>query len=429
MAVILCGAAAGSERPLGSARRLTELRVPVAGATVIIKKPLWSSHVDASSFEDLLAVGEGVAAFAVGGRICGFKESTGGVAWCAGKGTSPAFALGEVAYRDAGGTVRAVDARTGAERWYDARRNVIALWSAGAGFIVVDRVDASGESRYRELDGAGKTLWEAHLAGSIQRPYFDYPYVIQSATTSGGTIVIEEYLLRLGSGGGIKADLGGAAAIAGVEPRLIFLSRGAQGREIEDRFLSFDLVGVDYAGKMRSHLHFAPEYATNASYLSEHPASIAGQFESAASVREERGWIYGQVLANVYRYRLDDGERQRADLVSSGATWLGGPYRGALFFSRSDGVWMLRPTRNAIAAQLVAASTSAVSAFAVARDRAYVGFADGRIRGFNVTNGATTLASSTCVPTLIGASASRVFVVCGGGSTWTIDVFATGPSV
>ena len=418
---VLCAIAPRAES-LDSPRRLPELRLPGGATTAAVHYALWSHRADAADGPlNALAIGGGIVAFAIDGRICGFKESTGRMAWCANAGASPVFASGRVVYRAAGGTVRAVNARTGTESWHDHRKYATALWSATSGSIVANGKSIQG-SAYRELDGDGTSLWETRFSGSIGQPYFAFPYVVQSVVMSGATSFIDEYLLRLGRGGGLKAHLGSAATIAGVEPGSIILARGRQRVDLDDRFLTFDVLSVDYTGKVRSHFQFAPDYSTNARYFHEHRSSVAGQEESAASVREELGWIFGRVIANVYRYRLDAGQHQRPDLISSGDQWVGGPYRGALFFSRSDGLWVLHPKTNSITAQLVAPSTTGVAAFAVAGDQAYVGFADGKLRGFNVETGATTLDSKTCVPKRIGASSLRVFVVCDSRSPRTTVV-------
>jgi hypothetical protein len=416
---------AGGQTLNQSSRPLPEVRATAAPANAAADRALWSRAADAPAGDaDLLAAGDGVVAFSTGGRVCGYRESDGRVRWCAGPGVAPVYASGEVVFQNADGSVRAVDAGSGAERWHDRRTGLVSVWGAGRD-VLVARLDASrpGESTYREVDGAGNPLWETRFTGSLQRPVLAFPYAIQGFVQSGGMIVIYEDVLLLGRGGGPRTHLGSALAIAGVESPLAVLSSGG-GAEMDDHFLTFDVRVTDMRdGTTKTRLHFAPDYDANAAYLRDHHAEIAGQSEAAASVREENGWIYGLVVNKLYRYWLDGGQRQRPDLIAGASRLLGGPYRGRLYVARPDGVWALRPERDVVSAQLVAPSTAKVSAFAIARDVAYVGFADGHIRGVAVEGGASLLDARSCVPDRIGASALRVYVVCGTGRTRTVTAF------
>jgi hypothetical protein len=416
---------AGGDTSNQPSRRLPEVRVPAAHANAAVDRALWSHAADAPAGDgDLIAAGDGMVAFATRGRMCGYRESDGRVRWCAGTGAAPVYASGEFVYRAAGDSVRAVDAGSGVERWRDERTGAASVWAAGHDFLIARSDATRGVSAYREVDGAGKTLWETSFAGSLQRPVIAEPYAIQGAVQSGGSIIIDENVLLLGRRGGPRADLGAAAAIAAVEPPLVVLSSG-DGAEMEDHFLTFDVRVADVRdGKTKTRLHFAPDYAANAAYLRDHRAEIAGQAESAGSVREENGWIFALVIDKLYRYRLDGGEAQRPDLIADASPLLGGPYRGVLYVARRDGVWALRPQRDAVSAQLVAPSAAKVSAFAIAHGVAYIGFADGHTRGVAIDDGRIVLDARSCAPTRIGSSASRVYVVCGADRSRTLTAYA-----
>ena len=144
-----------------------------------------------------------------------------------------------------------------------------------------------------------------------------------------------------------------------------------------------------------------------------HPIGIEGQMVYLA--------IYG---VRVYRYKLGPVPSQSPLLVSDDGAFVGGPYHGAIYVARSEGVWMIRPREHSIDSTLVAPSSSPFRVIAITGRTAYIGFADGHVRGVSVDDGHVVFDAKTCPAIRIAAGPSTLYVVCAvDKEQWRIAAF------
>jgi outer membrane protein assembly factor BamB len=402
--------------------RLPEVRATVPPPQRVVHVPAWASSIDHTDGKpagsDLTAHGDGIIAFPSGGRICGFREADGRNRWCATPGASPAFAGGTFAYSAGDGTVHAVDARSGAPRWLFGGADAVS--AAGDGFTFVGRERNRTERTYGELSPSGEVRWTTLIPlGTVWPAIVAPPYLLQPVIMSGATLHATQFVMQLGPGGGRVGE---------IENAWTYLdSNGSSGvfsidriESMEDHELTFDVEAVDLrTAKTTLSARYEPDYDVNLALY------FANRLPRASGKRAgyDQGWFYGVVGSSVYRYRLG-GERGQHPLLVSTDGMLAGPYRGAIYVARKDGVWMLRPRERDVEARLVAPSPAAVSAIAIAGRTAYIAFANGRLRGVDALSGRTVLDAPGCPARRIGITAQRVYFVCDSTQYWRFLAFA-----
>ncbi|HEY0381089.1 MAG TPA: PQQ-binding-like beta-propeller repeat protein [Candidatus Elarobacter sp.] len=367
--------------------------------------------------------------------MCGFAENSGQRLWCATAGDHPAYSGGVLAYAARGGTVRAVDMRTGRALWSFAFRTsprwlrelpksgpdfppFYILWPVTGGFLVA-RTDTGsfGELNYGELSAAGTLRWSARLAGVFSEPVFAPPYVFQVVSNTGGGFVAETSAFRLGSGGGLVSHVVNASAVLSVRAGTTVL-RGDQAADVDQPFLSLDVLVADIAGgTVRARYRYQPDYEDNYGLVRAH--LLEGSPGKAAVDGDA---LYFQIASKVFRYKLGPANGQRPLLESIDGELVGGPYLGWIFVARQDGVWALRPKGSSIQARLIAASNAAFRALTVYRRTVFVGFADGIVRGVDLESGKPVFAAHTCEPARVAIHQASVYVVC-SSPQWSIVSF------
>ncbi len=427
----LPAAAARGERSF-ELPQIVEAAAP-AGANVV-RSPRWEKRADPlDDRHDILAIGSGSVVFGAQGRLCGYAESSGSPRWCVANGTKPAYAGGEVAFSAGEGGIESVDAIDGSVRWRYHRSPITRgskamalseeVWAAGTDFL------ARNTSRgiVVELSRQGKKLWSASVAASNDNPLVSSPYAFFPVVSDGAYLTVYQQVVRLGAGGGPAgaieswqvAATDGAYAIVTIAPL----------EEVQDHALTFDVGRVDArTGNTVAQFHFEPDYDINAAPYLKTGSLGAVSDTDTSPLRVDGTELYADVMRNVYRYRFAEPSTQHPLLVARDAELLGGPYHGAVFVRRHDGVWSLRPQAQAIRARLMAASTADVVTFAIAGHEAYAAFKDGTVRGFNAGTGAPLLQAKPCRSpgqVHIGTSARNVYVACdsGPGTPWHIFAF------
>jgi hypothetical protein len=419
---------------------MPEVRETAPPSADIVRTSLWSHEVSRWS-DNALAIGTKVVAFAAPDMMCGFDESTGTQLWCDGKGQRPAYADGVVAYTAADGSVHGVDIDSGAFLWKHAgavSQYSTASYAASTGddFLLsglrgpVDRV-ISGirvanltTISYAEITPSGHVLWsgDGQNCCSLPNPVIMKPYAFQVNTGSGATIMSSLQILKLGPGGGVGASIHNIGDVLDFNPPTIILSGGWRAQEVEDFFLTFEVERAAVTdGTVVETFDYAPDYDAN--YDRYRHAYTANNALYEAGLRVDGEFVYGNGYENIYRYRLADGAGQRPLLVASDSVLLGGPYHGAIYVSRSDGVWAFRFESTRIRARLVASSSSRVSGFYIAARTAYIAFEGGEVRGVNVDDGRTVFDATPGNAARVGVSGHRVFVVCQTDSGWRVVAF------
>jgi outer membrane protein assembly factor BamB len=414
---------------------LPEQREAIPPAARVVRAPLGSNAIDTPAGDDaVIAHGAGIVAFGWRGAICAFRPADGRRLWCAGRGTMPAFAGGEIAYIAPDGSVRAVDARSGAPRWSFTFPTSVAaaalegpttpimqkVWNAGGDFLVLRGDGRAGHRapNYGELSTSGHVRWSTDLDALFRTPIVAPPYALQLVVS--GALSGVAYCVQLGSGGGARAEVAGAWQTLDVRGRIAVFGMEAI-EPIEDHFLTSDIAVADLrTGALRARYHFEPDYDENYR-LWEHgwfPPGSSSQAGAADALS-----IYVAVNTKLYRYRYADPDAQRPLLISESGALLGGPYRGAIYVARRDGVWTLRADEHVVHARHVVTTKTAVSGFAIAGRTAYVGFDDGTLHGVDVDDGRTVLTAKTCAAYHIGTDERRVYAVCATGATGRIVAF------
>jgi hypothetical protein len=418
---------------------MPEVRETVPPSDTVVHTALWSHPLASTS--DMLAIGTKVVAFAAPDLMCGFDSATGTQLWCDGKGQHPAYAAGVVAYTAADGSVHGVDAYTGALLWKHAgavQQYVTASYAASTGddFLLSGRqgpvnpgtmtygqlVDATSVS-YAEITPSGHVLWsgEGHNYGDLPNPDIFRPYAFQINTGSGATIMSSLQVLNLGPDGGVGAAIHNTGEVLDFNAPTITLGGGWRAQEVQDWFLTFDIETADVSdGTVVAMYHYEPDYDANRDDYDRglFPAGLV-----SGDIRADGGFVYGAVSRKLYRYRLAEATGQRPLLVASDSRLLGGPYRGALYVSRADGVWTLRVASTQIRARLVAPSASQVGGLNIVGRTAYIAFADGEVRGVDVDDGRTVLDAWPGKGARVGVSRDRAFVVCRTDTGWQVVAF------
>lgn len=236
------------------------------------------------------------------------------------------------------------------------------------------------------------------------------------------------YSLRLGPRGGASVNLGLADETNDVQPPLAILSGGPRyGTEPQDRVLTFEIHAADLRnGKVQWKYTFAPDYDQNfARFYTKNIRDLCTGACGWRSIGIERKSVYVAVYGvRVYRYRLGPGHSQHPLLVSDEGRYIGGPYRGAIYVARNDGIWMIRPRAHSIESMLIVQSLSPFRVITISGKTAYIGFADGNLRGVDVDDGHTVLDAGTCPITRISVSSTRVYAVCAlDASHWRVVAF------
>ncbi len=360
----------------------------------------------------------GAVAFASGGRVCAFAEDDGRQLWCAGRGTSPVYSNGEIAFAATSGAAVGIGLRSGRTLWRRPDAHVIS--SVPGGFFAVRGESGTDASTVFELSPGGTTVWSTRLRGFQAPPTIAAPYAFVRTISSGATLSASEHLVRLGAAGGLVATVDFAWGVVDVTPPTAVLV-GSRNEEVEDHFLTFDIWIADLrSGAVRARYHYEPDHDENSAALSR---LIPPGDTNDGKIAVDAGMLYMAIGPELYRYRLAPASGQRPLRISSSGRFVGGPYRGALYVARRDGVWALRPGAAAVRAQLVAPSAAAMTAFTIANDIAYAAFEDGHIRGVDTRTGQTLLDARTCPGPSIGVGRTRIFVACSLERGWRIDAF------
>gem|GEM_PF-4474854 len=410
--------------------------------------PIWSREADPpenlappQSSASLLAFGKGIIVFSSRRVVSGFSEATGRLIWRAGRGAIPVYAGGIFAYSSSDGSVHGVNPLTGVTRWsftfppstrHPSGEFSHILWSTGTTFLISRAFrekaqDVIGETNsYGELSATGKLDWTAPLSGYAMTPIIAGPYAIQAFIPHMDSFV---YSLRLGAHGGFSSNLGQADEINDVQPPLAILSGGARyGTEPQDRVLTFEIHAADLrSGKVDWKYLYAPDYNENyARFYTKNLKDLCTGECGWRSIGIEGNAVYVAVYGvRVYRYGLSLGNSQHPLLVSEDGRYIGGPYHGAIYVARGDGIWMIRPREHSIESMRIAQSSSSFSAIAIIGKTAYVGFADGLLRGVDVDDGHTVLDAKTCPATRISVSSTRVYAVCAlAKNHWRVVAFS-----
>jgi PQQ-like domain len=415
LALLLLAACAGAgSPPRGQASySLPEVRIAAPATGAVARAATWTAPMDEPA-GDAPAIGDGVVAFAVHGRICAYAEADGAQRWCAGRGESPAFARGRFAYVEDDVHVVAASA-TGARMWRTALgahlphpgsdSGYVALWSDGHGFLTA-HAQGDGTRGYRELSPSGQTLWTGRLDGTPLHVLVRYPWAIVSI--DDGSPIWSFYAIALGPGGGVRSRLRGGESVAGfTPPRVVLVGNPIQ--EVEDHVLTFPVRVVDVSGEPVFDALFEPDYAANRSMQRSAPATFA---DTAQTARVDGDFFYGVVGTRLYRYRLSAGAAQRPLRVSDDVRSFGAAIHGSVIVGRSDGAWRLTVRTGSVEATPIAPAGARMTVLALAGTRAYAGFADGRVRGVDMDDGRITLDATACPPSRIAASSTRVYVLC-----------------
>lgn len=390
----------------------------------------WSSAIDPPDLSGhVLAIGPGVVAFATAGRVCGFNSGDGTRRWCS-EGSAPAYAAGVVAFTDGSGDVTAVDARTGARVWGgagDASTFGLApvVFAAGDDFLVAVHRDDPGFGTivYSDLAPTGARRWTADgIAGSIEGYMYAPPFALVRVTGAGATIWSSEQAIRPGHGGGVTGTFANAWEMADVRGPSGVISGDWVTEEVEDRFLTSDLETVDLgSGKIVVRHHYEPDYDDNRALWDRGLAPSVG-YQSGP--RSDAEYAYVSVRPKLYRYRLTGDDSQRPLLVASDVVFLGGPYKGALYAQRADGVWSFRIEKTQVRSRLVARSAVAATAIAADGDTVCFGFGDGDVRCIDAGTGRSKLDSSTSiVPSRIAVTPHEIFVVGQADRSWRVVAY------
>ncbi len=418
---------------------MPEVRETVPPSDDVIHTALWSHPITNYSIE-ALAIGTKVVAFASPDLMCGFDGATGEQLWCDGRGKEPAYAAGVVAYTAADGSVHGVDIDTGALLWKHAgavSQYAAASYAASTGddFILsglrgpVDR-EISGRKvanltviSYAEVTTSGHMLWsgEGQNCCSLPSPDVFRPYAFQINTGSGATIMSSLQILNLGPGGGVGPSIHNTGGVLDFNAPTVILGGGWRGQEMQDNFLTFDIETADARdGTVVAMYHYEPDYDAN---YDDYERGLFPGGISSGDIRADGSFVYGAVETKLYRYRLAEGAGQSPLLVASNSRLLGGPYRGALYVSRGDGVWSLRIESTQIRARLVAPSASPFSGLYITGRTAYIAFADGEVRGVNVDDGRTVLDAWPGKSARVGVSRDHAFVVCRTDAGWQVVAY------
>jgi outer membrane protein assembly factor BamB len=415
--------------------RLSERVVAVPAPQRPAQQAAWSAPIDPQNSQgSILALTPEYVAFSSRNRICAFARAGGGRRWCSERGASPVEAKGVIAFLDEHGGVHAVDARTGRSRWYSAFgagrvqpsvpiSGSAQLWSTGSSFLVAGTmVHSTSTPRFGEVSLSGTTLWQRPLTGVSDAPFVANGYALVRLANSGATINILVRIVRLGPHGGDGMIMSDAALVLGTWRGNAVVVGGAFEPYSDETFLhrEIELVTIP-GGRIVQDRILEPDYEANRA-ASTAPGTTANGDVTAF----EDGYVYASFIGNVYRYDLRGRDDQRPLLLSARTPVVGGPVRGTVYVARRDGVWALTPERGGITSRLVVATASRAVAFAARWPYAYMGFADGTLRGVDVRDGGTVLSGDGCVANRIVADARNAFFVC-GGDTWRLLAF-TNPS-
>ncbi len=391
---------------------LAETVEAVPAGVGVVQSSIWDRSADQTfGSHDVLAIGNGTVAFAAGGRLCGYAEADGHRRWCVAGGTGPAYASGQVAFALHAGGSASVDARDGQTRWrHGGRVGFEEVWPAGTDFLIRDSRGVASE-----VTSSGKSLWSADVADSNNNPFVVEPYAFFPIVSDGAYLSMNQQVVRLGRAGGAADTSFTSWEIAAVDLPYAFITLDPI-EETEDHYFTVNVGRVDVrTGNVDRQFHFEPDYDVNSASFYKTGMVEGGSDTSQAPLRFDGDLFYATVAHNVYRYLFAEPALQHPLLVARDARLLGGPYHGAIFVRRRDGVWLLRPDDRAIRARLVTRSAADVANFSIVGNSAYVAFADGSVRGFDALSGRPLLAVKPCDPTSnvrVGVGSSNVYVVC-----------------
>jgi hypothetical protein len=406
---------------------LSEQRVAVPAATASPASPAWSHAIDPPGDGNMLAIGDGIVAFADNGRLCAYDDKTGAGVWCAGAGSSPVYAPGVVVYATTGNAVRAVDARTGSTRWQmsDAHR----IWRTGDGLVLASVSVEDPQTRvfHATLQGVsfnGAARWSKTLPADGAEATATSQYLIWRWCEGGATLTCQSAVAAYD--GGIVGEV--AADVLGVNGSLIVDDSSFNDlEEVQDHFLMFDIGAFDSRrGTYAAQFTYAPDYQQN---LARWNANACQGSKDAVTRRLDGDDLYVTSCRNLYRYRLAPAAGQRPLLLANDVTFWGGPYRQRLYVERDDGIWSLQPGADSVRAQLVVPSSQFVADFTIATGMGFGVFRDGSVHGFDLDSGRATFEATPChgegfIPVRVAATEKRIFIACASARFWTLYAYA-----
>ena len=135
-------------------------------------------------------------------------------------------------------------------------------------------------------------------------------------------------------------------------------------------------------------------------------------------------YVYGFVGQRLYRYRRAAPKDQHPAVVAEDVVWLAGPYRGALYVQRTDGVHALRPEERVVRDRLVLPTSAYVTAVAAVGGTVYFALSNGRVGAVDARDGRALLDAAACPAARIGTTPQRVLFVCPGTPAGTVLAFA-----
>ncbi len=458
LALALAAALGSTIAPAGATGEasfpLRTLQVEPPPPARVVRTPLWRQSLDvrgASPGENVLgdgrnvvAVRNGIIAFRHAGRICAFDEASGRARWCDRAGVDPIAVGGVLAYA-AGERIRAVALRDGVLRWQRALRvhhpagatgefdprfpTAHRLFGAGDSVLAVRR---AGRGPFRsatvgELNAAGTVLWQQEREGGLMTPVMAPPFAVWPISLDGAITTTHQLVVKLGAGGGIRGEFGNYDAVLDVRGPQIVLTGGWRAVLPEEYTLTTEITVADVRQNVtNAGFAFRPDYDDNLARM-QNQATYATDFARgggrAAGV--EGSNVYVRVGRRYYRYRLAAAANQHPTTVTSDGDWIAGPYDGAIYVRREDGVHTLRFGTDAVRDMLVIAAHGRTTTSAKAGGVVYIGFDDGDVVGVSARDGRTLLAAAPC-PGPVGAitpAPRHVFVVCGAALESAAPVF------
>jgi prepilin-type processing-associated H-X9-DG protein len=366
-----------------------------------------------------VAVRDGIVVFRHGARMCAFDEATGRTRWCDRDGVDPVALDGVLAY-SAADSIRAVGLRDGRLRWVRAlrahhprgatdgfdRQPQLAhrLFAAGDSLLALRR---GGAGPFRgatvgELDAHGTVLWSEEDAGGFEAPVAAPPFAIWPISLDGAITTTHQLVVRLGRGGGILGEFGNYDTVLAVRSPKVLLTGGWRPQEAEDYELRTEIAVADLRKDVGNETYeYQPDYDDNRARMRDEKAFRSDYLHGTGKhVGVEGAFVYVRIGRRYYRYRLENAAGQHPAALAFDGDWVAGPYLGALYVRRDDGLHALRFGEGVVHAMRVAGVPRSrgvperVTAVALHGNAAYFGFADGSVVAVDARDGRTLLAAS-----------------------------------
>jgi len=395
------------------------------GATAV---PVWTHAIDPAGSDVPPHRGESVANLATaagrvflasGGAIRALDARTGVERWRSrdeGFGVPAASANLVVAIaRD--GVVHAFDVRTGAERWRSAGLAAPLAWETpdirpllrglnDGGFFVL----APQSGLAAEIDASGKVLWSAtypqhHYAGITA---IADGVVFVTAWEEGAIIHPVLNLFRIGRAGGLIAQVSNALRPLGFDGSRYWVLDASPTASTTVTIARLDTEKGNQRIPDADPWRYTPD---------DGASSIPGYGDAAI----EHGFLYawtqdGEGHDPLYRYRLAPPNGQRPILVSRDGAWIAGPYEDRVVVQRPTGLWLLHLVGDRVQTRNITTYAPPVVAQAVAfdGDLVYAALSDGRIVAVDVRDGEHRFAATTSCRTCrgIGVHDGELLAVC-----------------